>query len=264
MMTADEGMIRHLILNSIRMHRKAYKVKFGELVIVNDGWKNWRRDVFPNYKAKRKVDRTTSKVDWKSIFKATNKVFDEIGDHFPYRTLRVGCCEADDIVAFLVESTQEFGQSEPVLIISSDKDFGQLHRYSNVSQYSPKHKQMLKIDNPRLQLEMQILQGDSIDGIPNVLSNDDVFVTESRQTPLRQGAIDQLLADPHALGENVYRNYLRNKKLIDFREIPASVNQEILNTFNALGEKVSNKRKVMPYLIQNDCVRLLENLGDFV
>ena len=47
----------------------------------------------------------------------------------PYQMLKVSGAEADDIIATLVESTQEFGQHEPVLIISGDKDFIQLQRY---------------------------------------------------------------------------------------------------------------------------------------
>lgn len=261
---ADENLIRHLILNSIRMHRKAHKNKFGEVFIVNDGGKNWRKQVFPHYKARRKEDREASKIDWKDIFRVTNMVFEELGEHFPYRTMRVEQCEADDLVAFLVESTQQFGNWEPVMIISSDKDFGQLHRYDNVSQYSPKAKGLIKIDNPRLQLETQILEGDRIDGIPNVLSADDVFVSGGRQIPLRQKAVDQLLQDPKSMGTEVYRNYLRNKRLIDLGEIPDAVTSEILNTFNAIGDKTANKRKVMPFLVQKDCMRLLESIEDFV
>lgn len=261
---ADENLIRHLILNSIRMHRKAHKNKFGELIIVNDGGKNWRKQVFPHYKAKRAEDRKASKVDWKDIFRVTTMVFEELGEHFPYRTLRVDQCEADDLVAFLVEQTQEFGNWEPVMIISADKDFGQLQRYDNVHQYSPRLKSMVKIDNPRLQLQTQILEGDRIDGIPNVLSADDVFVNGGRQTPLRQSVIDQLINDPQSMGQEVYRNYLRNKKLIDLSEVPSHVTTEILNTFNAIGDKKANTRKVMPFLIQKDCMRLLESIEDFV
>lgn len=264
MHVSDEGMIRHLILNSIRMHRKTHKAKFGEVIVVTDGSKNWRRDVFPHYKSRRKDDRAASAFDWKEIFRATNKIFDEIGEHFHYRTMKVDTCEADDVIAWLAESTQEFGNWEEVLIVSSDKDFGQLHRFDNVKQWSPKARGMIKIDNPRLQLQTQILEGDRIDGIPNVLSPDDVFVSGGRQVTLRKAVIDKLLIDPAAMGEEVYRNYQRNKKLVDLSERPAHVTAEILNTFNAIGDKTANKRKIMPYLVQNECQRLLEIMGDFV
>lgn len=52
--------------------------------------------------------------------------------------------EADDIINSLVEYTQEFGNYEKVMIISGDKDFAQLQKYSNVDQYSPITKSLLK------------------------------------------------------------------------------------------------------------------------
>ena len=50
----EEDLIRHMILNSLRMHRVKHKDKFGELVICSDGPHNWRKDFFPPYKFKRK------------------------------------------------------------------------------------------------------------------------------------------------------------------------------------------------------------------
>lgn len=264
MRTADLDQMRHIILNTIRNYRKFNTAKFGEIVIVTDGGGNWRKNVFPHYKARRATDRDEDKVDWPQVFGVLEQVFNEIGENFPYRTFRQRGCEADDVIAQLVKETQGFGQYEPVLIVSSDKDYGQLHKYDNVKQISPRLKKMLEIPNPRLHLEMLILDGDRIDGIPNVLSADDTFVSGGRQTPLREVAITKLLADPQSMGEQIYRNYQRNKKLIDFDEMPAGVASEILNTIRSNGDKAANKRKVMPYLMNHQCEQLLENIEDFV
>ena len=67
------------------------------------------------------------------------------------------------------------------MIISGDKDFIQLQKYSNVSQYSPilkKHVNGKENDYIRV----HILKGDTSDGMINVLSNDDVFVEGLRQS----------------------------------------------------------------------------------
>lgn len=261
---ADEEILRHQILNSIRMYRRFNKAKFGEVIVVMDGGGNWRKDVFPHYKASRGTDRTKSPIDWKQVFGVTESVFNDITEHFPYRTFKVRGCEADDVIAVLAKQTQEFGQNEPVMIVSPDKDFGQLQKYANVKQISPRLKKEIIVPNPRLQLQTLIIDGDRIDGIPNVLSADDVFVSGGRQTPMRADKMDKLIADPTCMGPEVYRNYQRNKKLIDFDEMPEAVFANILNIITANGDKAANKRKVVPYLINNQCMQLLESVEDFI
>lgn len=261
-MEVEEDMVRHMILNSIRMHRVKNKAKYGEIVICCDGFKNWRKDAFPPYKHKRKDARKESKMDWKELFRITNMVQQEIKDNFPYKVVDVAECEADDVIGVLVEQTQEFGQHEEVMIISGDKDFAQLQKYENVAQYSPVQKKFIKTDTPRKQLMELILKGDTSDGVPNVLSGDNVFIEGVRQTPLRQNKIDQLINDPKSMGEEIYRNYLRNKKLIDLSETPDSVRKEIIYNYN--NQKVSDRGKVFPYLVDKRCRMLLESVEEFV
>lgn len=261
-MEVEEGMIRHMILNSIRMHRVKNKAKYGEVVICCDGGNNWRKNVFPQYKFKRKDARKESNMDWTELFRITNMVQQEIKENFPYKVVEVDECEADDIIAVLVDQTQEFGQHEPVMIISGDKDFAQLQKYDNVVQYSPVQKKFIKTDTPRKQLLELILKGDTSDGVPNVLSGDNVFVDGTRQTPLRQNKIDQLINDPKSMGEEIYRNYLRNKKLIDLSETPESVRKEIIYNYN--NQQKGDRSKVLPYLVEKRCRLLLESVEEFV
>ena len=262
----DENLIRHMILNTLRMYRVKYGKEYGELVIVGDAGGNWRKDVYPEYKGKRNKDRETSKIDWDIAFKHINNVFDEIGQNFPYKTIKQWGCEADDTIAEIVKWTQEFGNYEKVMIISADKDFKQLQKYDNVRQFSNITKKLVKVDNPRLELMEHILKGDAADGVPNVLSDDKTFVEERRQIVLSAKKKALLMEDPKALGEEVYRNYLRNKKMIDLTEdseCPESVKQEIINTFvNQNREKQSGK--VFPYLISKNCRLLIECVGEFI
>lgn len=259
----DENLIRHMILNSIRMYRKRFHKEYGEVVIASDAGNNWRYKAFPQYKASRKTSRKESKMDWDEVFRITNMVYDELGEYFPYKTLKIDGCEADDIIAQLSINTQEFGKFEPVMIVSADKDFAQLQKYSNIAQYSPMTKKFIKEANPRKQLMELILRGDGADGVPNVLSGDNVFVEGTRQTPLRQKVLDELILDPKCMGEEVYRNFLRNKKLIDLTEIPDSLRQEIINTFESQ-DKTGYSQKVYSYLVAKRCKRLIEDIGDFI
>ena len=260
----DENLIRHMILNSIRMYRTKHKDKFGEIVICTDGRHNWRASVFPPYKYKRKDARKESKMDWNELFRITNMVLEEIKENLPYKVVEVDDCEADDIIGELCRYTnEEFGKYENILIVSSDKDFAQLQTMKNVNQYSPIKKGFIKENNPRKQLWELVLKGDTSDGIPNVLSGDQVFVEGVRQTPLRQKVIDQLIDNPKSMGDDVYRNYQRNKRLIDLSETPDLIKEKIINSFEDQNP-IDNKTKVFPYLVAKKCRMLLESVGDFV
>jgi len=259
----EEDLIRHMILNSLRLHRAKHREKFGELVLCIDGSKNWRREIYPQYKYKRKDARKESKMDWSEVFRIMNMVKEELKENFPYKVVEVDEVEADDIIGVICEDTQEFGRGEDVMIISGDKDFAQLQKYSNIHQYSPITRKYIKEATPRKQLMELILKGDTADGVPNVLSGDNVFVDGERQTPLRQKKIDELINDPKALGEEVYRNYLRNKKLIDLTETPEPLKEKIIYNYESQ-DKWDNKGKVFPYLVEKRCRRLLEDVKDFI
>lgn len=262
----DENLIRHMILNTIRMYRQKFK-SYGEVVIIADGGGNWRKEVYPEYKFKRKTNREESKIDWDEAFRIINMVLQEIKDNMPYKVIHQWGCEADDSIAEIVKWTQEFGNYEKVMIVSADKDFKQLQKFDNVSQYSPMTKKLIKVDNPRLELAEHILKGDAGDGVPNVLSPDNIFTLEGvKQNTLTAKKKEILLNDPRGLGEDVYRNYLRNKKMIDITEesaMPDSIRKEIIDTFENQN-KSDCKKKVLNYFIKNQCRNLIEVLDEFI
>jgi Mg/Co/Ni transporter MgtE len=119
--------------------------------------------------------------------------------------------------------------------------------------------------NPRTYLWNHIFRGDAGDGVPNVLSGDDTFITESKQTPLRQTRIDDWIHNAERLREvmpeELYRNYQRNKKLIDLSEIPEDTQQSIINNFN--DQKVAPRMRVLNYLIKKRCTNLIEVVEEF-
>ncbi len=257
----DEALIRHMILNSIRMYNKRYREEYGQMVICADGMNTWRRDYYPEYKASRKKSRDSSGMDWNAIFNSLNMVREEIKENLPYKVMHMEGCEADDHIGVLTLFTQEFGQDEPVMIISSDKDFIQLQRFKNVKQYSPIQKKAVVDKNPRKYLWEHICRGDKGDGIPNVLSPDDCFTAELRQTPLQQKLIDTWLEDESIMPTEVQRNFTRNKTLIDLTQIPEVVSKTIINNFNE--QKTAPKMKVLNYLIKKRCNMLIESVEEF-
>jgi len=257
----DESLVRHMILNTIRTYVKKFKESHGpEVVIACDNKNYWRREIYPHYKSNRKKAREASGHDWNTIFECLNKIRDELRDHSPYKVISVDTCEADDVIATLV---QKYSSTQKIMILSSDKDFAQLQRYTNVEQYSPILKKYIKEPLPLLQLKQLIIRGDKGDGIPNILSADDVFVSGGRQKPITEakiiGWMNQEAKD--FCNEEMFRNFSRNEMLIDLTKIPERLTNEILHTYeNAIGH---SKQDFLNYMIANRLKNLIEVLDDF-
>ena len=271
--TFDEQLIRHMILNSLRMYRTRYKDEYGELVLAVDASNNWRKTAFPQYKASRKKTQKESSFDWGEAFRILNKIREEIAENFPYTVVRVDGCEADDVIGTLVTRNPDPNRDydpEKIMIVSSDRDFLQLQKYKFVRQYSPLLKKELSVDNPRVWLQTHIIKGDKGDGVPNILSDDNVFVEGFRQTPITQKKIDSIIEDLEE-GELLYaaswyRNYCRNKKLIDLSETPKELRREIINNFMAdkPDTRWMRRGKVFPYLVENKCNELIKSAQEFI
>ena len=271
--TFDEQLIRHMILNSLRMYRTRYKEEYGELVLAVDASNNWRRTAFPQYKASRKKNQKESDFDWGEAFRLLNKIREEIAENFPYTVIRVDGCEADDVIGTLVSMNPDHNNDfkpQKYMIVSSDRDFLQLQRFKNVRQFSPLLKKELSVDNPRVYLQTHIIRGDKGDGVPNILSDDNVFVEGFRQTPITQKKIDNIIEDLEE-GELLYaaswyRNYCRNKKLIDLSETPQELRTEIINNFMAdkPDTRWMRRGKVFPYLVENKCNELIKSAQEFI
>ena len=230
----DEAMVRHMILNSLRMYRMRFKEEYGELILCFDSRHYWRRDHFPNYKAGRKKSREDSNLDWDAIFSCLNDIKQELKDYFPYKHLEVYGAEADDIIASVVfHVASEPKNYEKVLILSGDKDFIQLQKHKFVSQYSPIQKKYMNGIDPTTYIKTHILQGDRSDGVPNFLSPDNTFVDELRQKPISKRKLETWIdLEPEDFcNENMMRNYHRNRTLIDLDYIAKEIVDLCIKTF---------------------------------
>jgi hypothetical protein len=257
----DENLIRHMVLNSIRSYKTKFGPEYGELVIATDSKNYWRRKLFPYYKANRKKSQAESELDWKAIFECLNKIKSELKTYFPYRIIEIEGAEADDIIGTLC---MEFGNTNTkILILSGDKDFQQLQRYINIEQFDPIRKKKIVCKNPDQFLMEHILKGDSGDGIPNVLSEDNCFVVGTRQKPLTQKRMDELtqVGLEGKYDHPAFRNYMRNKELIDLTMIPNDVQLKIMESYDEQENKKS--KQLMDYFIANRLRNLIESIGDF-
>ena len=252
-----EDLIRHMVLNSLRGHNKKFRKQYGEMVIACDSGNVWRRTIFPNYKAGRKANREKSEHDWEYIFDLLSKVKNEIKQFLPYKVIEVESVEADDIIAVLCKRT-----NERVLILSGDKDFIQLHN-DRIKQYNPVlNKFVGQGENPSLYIREHILKGDRSDGIPNVLSDDNVFIEGRRQRPLSKKKIEAWCNEiVPTFNEEEQKNYDRNRKLIDLSCLPKEIEDKINNEFNDV--KVATRDKILGYFINKKLKTLIESIDEF-
>ena len=154
-----------------------------KIVIVFDGvgGSNARRNLFPEYKANRNVNRMTNY----SIFQSKDEEQESINNQIerliqylqclPVTVISIDGLEADDIIGYLAGKFENHNETSKVTIMSADKDFLQLVS-DKVEVYSPVKK---KVYQPKDVLEefgvssynfinYKILLGDSSDNVPGI------------------------------------------------------------------------------------------------
>tara|TARA_E500000331_G_scaffold354079_1_gene406260 strand:+ start:13 stop:858 length:846 start_codon:yes stop_codon:yes gene_type:complete len=256
----DEPLVRHIALKSLAMYRKKYTKTYGELVLADDSYNVWRKDIYPYYKANRKKGRDKDTKDWGQIFDCISTIRQELKENFPYKYIYISRCEADDIIGTLCE---KYGDIENIMIVSGDKDFQQLQRYSKVKQYSPITKKNIKLTKEQAEeyLVDHVIGGDTGDGVPNVLSQDNCLVEGIRQRPLSKKRRETIKDPLVANDDEVDRNLQRNRSLIDLTYIPNEYKEKILHEFDNV--EVASRSGLLTYFINNRLMDLEESIGDF-
>ena len=258
---AEMDFVRHMVLNSLRMYREKYNDEYGELVLCCDDMHSWRRDYFPQYKASRRTTREESPLNWTQIFGCFNTLKSELREVFPYKILQVENAEADDIIGVLCRYSSVTKQK--TMIVSSDKDFIQLHdKY--IHQWSPVTKKLVNGIEPSQYLFEHILKGDKSDGIPNILSADDSIINGVRQKPITKKYIDNFVlhnAEINGRTDTEIRNFHRNEKLIDLKQTPKELSDLIWNEYQK--EPEGQRRDLLNFFVEKRLNNLMECLGDF-
>ncbi len=269
-----KNLIRHVTLSTLKSYKKKYGAEYGEMVICCDGRKYWRKEFFEHYKGSRKKNRDASSLDWKLIFDTLSEMREDLAKYFPYKVLHVEAAEADDIIAVMAKWLQSNRQciqglvEEPqkILILSSDKDFKQLQLYPQVRQWSPMQKKYITATTQEIKDFMveHIVKGDTGDGVPNILSQDNIFMIAERQKTVSSKRLSEFIEKGFAAcrDDTERRNWHRNSTLVDFQHIPETVTNNIVDAYlnsSPQGDKMS----IMQYLIDNRCRLLLDDIEDF-
>jgi hypothetical protein len=281
--TESRDMMMHMVLNTIRSQQVMHKSKYGSEVVVAFDSSSWRNDVFPYYKWARKQKRAvdTSGIKWDFVFETSAYIKQALIDYFPFNTISVDKAEADDIIGAICKykdlnrDDQEeniFGdvEADEILVVSSDKDHYQLHRYKNVRQWSPLTKKLVKPDGqPQHALIEKIVRGDSGDGIPSIKCSDDWFTLtdKNRAPPISTKYLQTFFGAKNpidaCLTEEERRNYSRNEMLVSYEHTPEKIYNSTIACYNEQKGKKVDKMKLMNFFVNHKMNVLYSKIGDF-
>lgn len=252
------GYARSAIFTTLLSYKKKFGRNYGTPVLAVDSSTGyWRREVFPPYKANRKKEREKSKIDWENVRNIAMTVTEELKEVLPWKVVQVHRAEADDIIGVLA---LEYGDRD-CLILSSDKDYKQLHIKEGVVQYSPILKKWVNTNDPHGDLMELILSGDASDGIPNIKSDDDCFVDGRRQVPVTAKFKKDFLANKGRFYRDHKANYDRNELLVDMTKIPDDIRQAILQEYRTPIN--GNINKLYKFLVNNRMSMVLSDIDLF-
>ena len=190
----------------------------------------WRNELFPKYKANRVKDGFMGGPFFKMVYE--EELFQKGGAK---AILKHPTLEADDCIAISVKHLIKRYPECNIYIITSDKDYLQLNA-DNVHLYNLAFKNIAEskssTGNPKDDLEIKIIMGDTSDNIPSV------FPKCGPKTA--QKCIEDPEFFKKKMADNVeyYAQYELNKKLVDFNNIPENLITEFMDTL-----KINNNNK---------------------
>ena len=183
----------------------------------------WRNELFPQYKANRANGMEDGFMGG-PFFKMAydDNLFIKGGAK---AILKHPKLEADDCIALSVKHVLSRYPQCHIYIITSDRDYLQLNAY-NVDLYNLTYKNIAEskssTGNPKDDLEIKIIMGDTSDNIPSV------FPKCGPKTALK------CIEDPEFFKKKMndnpeyYKQYKLNQQLVNFNNIPENLVEEFM------------------------------------
>ena len=267
------NLFKHFLINEIMSKMNLFK-NVKEVVLALEGG-SWRKRYFMDdttaktlYKAARiKAREEDTEFDWEKFWEEIRLFQDELKQYFPFITIRSYSAEGDDVIGGMAYYLSDLKPEADIVIISKDKDFIQLTSLSNVRLYNFATKKFCRCENPKDDLLAQILNGDAIDGIPNVWSDRAAFVKKIRQKPLGEKKIWKAITENKVESEilNTPESKIRfeeNKKMIDLREMPEEIKNDIIRIYNEEKSRLSSKSQMglLEYLGSHQMLQIAKRI----
>jgi len=122
------GDLETLLLNDYNNLSNAYT--FNVIYFISDSKKSWRKNLYTEYKGKRKKEE---KIDWEFVFDTFDRFKENIKSRHNCLLYQIDPFEGDDIIAHILKETNKEGSSN--LIVSNDGDLHQLLKFSTSDNY---------------------------------------------------------------------------------------------------------------------------------
>ena len=238
----------------IRSLRKLFReFEAGRIVFCLEGHNNWRKKVYPEYKANRIAAREESKIDFQKFFAEQDKFLEEL------KKILCNCyfvqiegSEADDLIAVI---TKKFPKWR-ITNISSDRDFYQLYKYPNYKQYDSVKGKYIEVINPKEYLLEKVIVGDAGDNIPKI--KEGIGTKRAEKILHSKEGLEEWLKL-----EDKEKEFQRNLTLIDFDFIPEEVQSNIFKVVNEYKLEKFNPRGLMDFLTKNKLFGFIPEIGTF-
>ena len=296
------GVVIGRVFSEILEFHKQYYKKYKDFIVCCDdhSHKYWRNDLYPEYKGQRTEKRAKSEINWKEVSKHIALFETVLSEYMNFKVINTEKAEADDIICFL---TRKYCNFEPILILSPDKDFKQLHKFGDIKQYSSITNKFV-IDDERHMEFYHPLIGDKSDNVPRIVDFSEFtkefkefykkselefynldYVTQNKIKELffkeypnsevfetlrfGKSTVDKMIKkfgslDNYLDSNPIYRlNYERNKKLVLDSEIPPYIESSILSQF-LKAKKDLNFEKVETYLKYYELYDVIQDLRDYI
>lgn len=242
-------MFKLTFINSLMKEIKEHNPD--RVIMVQDS-ESWRKEIFPAYKLNRAAKREADVINFKIFFEVAESFLNSLKNIFEnIQFIRVNKAEADDIIATIVKNKPEWD----IINISSDKDFYQLFKYKNYSQWNAIKQQFIQVVNPIEELQIKIITGDRGDNIPPLKRG----IGPVKAQKLLNENLEEWLTS-----ENLNERYNENYKLISFDAIPISISNEIINNLNNWNPDKINNKKYFDFIMNNGLAELLEHLTEHI
>lgn len=200
---------------------------------------NFRKKLFPDYKIQRSLSKKSwdyKKVrDW-----VVNSILPDLDLYKKNGYIRIGCkgAEADDIIAVMMQDDSKTWFSK--ILISSDHDFCQIKDIKQFNIFGDEvipwvdKNKGIKMTNDEVKLIKSII-GDTSDNIPQIFPR--VGIKTAWKLCKDRSKLKQMLKE----NKNAAKQYILNRKLVDFNYIPQTLKTDILKTIHENLDKVIEK-----------------------
>lgn len=292
------GLVMHNMFNGISKVWRKFDAT--HCIFAMEG-KSWRKTVYPEYKRNRKVrdlKKTESELELdEQFFMAANSFTEFLQKYTAISVVKADDAEADDVIATFVFDNP----NDKHIIISTDSDFHQLLS-DNTSIYDPMKDNYITLNgvvdehsipiidkktgkpktigDPEYILFKKCIRGDSSDNIKsayprirekstkNCVGIDKAFEDRNSKSFEWNTVMLHEWTD-HTNTTHVVKDlYIRNKMLIDLKEIPEYVREQVREALKLETSKDPNIRdllfRFMRFCNQWGLVRIGENYSYYI